>query len=115
MSRYDVTLASDLALLAAVRAVLGGEHSGALPFSATTRRCLEAFAALLVDDPTEGFHELQALRAECRVKTRAEYDREIGDKARASLQSGEWDTDPFWLKGLRALVDQSRSAPEDEP
>lgn len=116
MSRYDLDRASDAALFAVVRATLPCCCGNSLdPVEPVTRRCLKAFAQQLIDEPAESFAQLEALRAECRVKTRAEYDREIADKAREILQSGAWGSDPFWLKELRALVDGSRAAPEGEP
>jgi len=119
MSRYDLSRASDLALLAAVRAGLGSpyEPTARHPLDPTTRRCLEAFATLLVDEPAEGFLELEVLRTECRKRTRAEFDQEIGDRLREWMHPGS--TGPVertesWWNDLRALVNASRSAPDGE-
>jgi hypothetical protein len=105
MSRHDLTRASDVALLAVVRASLSFDDPAEL--APITRRCLKAFAQELIDDLGEDFQELAALRAECRVKTRAEYDREIGDAIRSGAV-------PAW-GAISALVEASRSAPEDAP
>lgn len=108
MSRYDASRASDLALLATALAALGqsprSSHYLELPLSTTTRHSLEAFASVLLDEPSEEFQELAALRAECRVKTRAEYDREIGNELRSA------NSNPLVVD---TLVGLSRSAPED--
>lgn len=120
MSRYDLSRASDVALLAVARVTVSKLWEGApavddepSSLDPHTRRCLEAFASVLIHDQSEGFPELVSLRYECRLKTRAEYDREIGDmlRARAAASSeSSWTFDP-----LHALVDASRSAPEGEP
>jgi len=120
MSRYDVSRASNGALCAVVRVVVEGLWPDApaidedpRTIDATTRKCLESFANTLLQEPAECFRELDALRAECRVKTRAEYDREIGDLLRWRAQGGaekSWLFDP-----LHALVEASQTAPEGEP
>lgn len=126
MSRYDLTRASDTALLAAVRAVIGEflEPTIRVPLAATTRRGLEACAAVLVDEPAESFLELDALRAECRVKTLAEYDREIGQMMRDALpmgaavnvySSGRVISVAMDCNRLSELIEASRAAPEDAP
>jgi hypothetical protein len=99
-------------MLAVVRATLPcccGDSPD--PLSTVTRRCLVAFARELIDDPGEQFPQLDALRVQCRVKTQAEYDREIGDLLRADPAGCV----PCWMPELRVLVDASRLAPEGEP
>lgn len=57
------------------------------------------------------------IRQQAQVKTRAEYDREIGEFLRAELQVNSWDKvylDRDNDTKLRALVNASRSAPEGE-
>lgn len=124
MSRYDLTRASDLALLAVVRGIIGDDAvapDGTV--TPITRRCLRAFAQELIDDPREDFDELEALRAECREQTLTECEREIGHflRGRLARMPGEEATyaDPLLTEDewrhLRSLVHASRSAPEDAP
>lgn len=121
MSRYDLSRASDLVLLAVARASLS--FDGPAELAPVTRRCLKAFAQELIDDLGEDFQELEALRAECREQTLTECEREIGHflRGRLARMSGEEATyaDPLLTEDgwrhLRSLVHASRSAPEDAP
>lgn len=121
MSRYDLSRASNAALCAVVRVTVADLWPGApaidddpASLDETTRLCLEAFANILVQDHAESFAELEALRAECRVKTRAEFDREIGDLLRSTLPDRTTLIPIRAAKELCALIDASRSAPEGE-
>lgn len=128
--RYDLTRASSAALCAVVRITVADLWPGAPAIDEdpetldeTTRLCLEAFANILAHDHAESFAELEALRTECRVKTRAEYDREIGQMMRDSAaidgaavySSGCIMVRSLDCNRLSKLIEASRSAPEGEP